>query len=313
MKKNLRIFCVLFLWLSVNVVAAQSTVCPNPKCHGGRIYCDECDGVGTVKNEVCRKCSGNGTYPCPNCNGTGIVNASGNVTTTGNAANKVSESSPVNSNANHNGVVSGNSNANVNSDVNRNSSSTRHQFDCPDCKGKGAIPKSCPNPQCHNGTINCANCNATGTVSHTCTACDGTGTVTTHRKYPCPECKGKKFVTQDKQEKCTCRNGKVPAQNRPSKAQSSETVWVDHTVCHGTGFVTVKEQVQCPRCNGRAYMIEREASTVNCESCGGSGLIKETCKQCAGKGSYVCPDCKGYGNVRGKYSRCNGNGVIYAD
>lgn len=60
-------------------------------------------------------------------------------------------------------------------------------------------------------------------------------------------------------------------------------------------------------------MIEREASTVNCESCGGSGHIKETCKQCAGKGSYVCPDCKGYGNVREKCSRCNGNGVIYTD
>lgn len=292
MKNVLKIFCVVFLFFFAIVVAAQPTVCPNPKCHGGKIYCDECDGVGTVRNNAtCQKCSGNGTYPCPNCNGTGKVNG------TGNADNN----------------VSGNSSGNNTNEVQGSNFPTRHQFECPDCKGKGAIPKSCSNPQCHNGTISCVNCNATGTLEQTCATCSGTGTVTTHRKYPCPECKGKKYVTQDKQEKCTCRNGKVPTQNRPSKAPSSETVWVDHTVCHGTGYITVKEQVTCPRCSGRAYMIEREPSTVNCDSCGGTGRIEETCKQCSGKGSYPCPDCKGYGNVREKCSRCNGTGVIYTD
>ena len=301
MKKNLRIFGVLFLLFSVIAVAAQTTICPNPQCHGGKIYCDNCDYTGKIKGETCPKCNGAGYYPCPNCNGTGMVNTSGSVSTTGNAVNTVSGNSPVNSNANNNG------------NANQSNSLTRHQFECPDCKGKGAIPKSCSNPQCHNGIISCANCNATGTVGHTCTVCNGTGTVPTHRKYPCPECQGKKYVTQEKQVKCTCRNGKVPAPNRPSKAQSSESVWVDHTVCHGTGFVTVKEQVQCPYCSGRAYMIEREVTTVSCESCGGSGYIKGTCPQCGGKGSYVCPDCKGYGNVREKCSRCNGNGFIYTE
>lgn len=315
MKNIIRIFCIVFLSFSVIAVAAQPTVCSNPKCHGGKIYCEECDGVGTVKNVTCKKCNGKGTYSCPNCNGTGIVNGTGNVNNNvgGNSTGNVNSSVSGNRTGNVNSNVSGNSTSNVNSSENGSSTPTRHQFDCPVCKGRGEIPKSCPNPKCHNGTISCENCKATGTVDHMCTACNGKGEVTTHKRYPCPECNGKKYVMQDKQVKCThCRNGKVPAPHRPSIAQS-ETVWVDHAECKGTGFITVKEKVTCPRCKGRAYMIELEPSTVKCESCGGSGHIKETCKQCAGKGSYTCPTCKGYGNVREHCSRCNGTGVIYTD
>ena len=189
----------------------------------------------------------------------------------------------------------------------------QHKFDCPDCRGKGETVKYCPNPQCHNGAIFCEACDYSGTVSRTCNSCNGSGEVPMHKKKPCPVCNGTKYVTQERQEKCTCRNGKEAVKNRPSKAQSSEYVWVDHTVCRGTGFVTVKEQVVCPHCHGRAYMIEREATMVKCDACGGAGHLKETCSKCEGKGCYACPDCKGYGNVREKCSRCNGNGVIYTD
>lgn len=287
MKNILSFFCAVVLFFAAPAVTAQ-TICSNPKCHGGRIFCNECAGVGKVKNETCRICEGKGTYPCPKCGGTGTTTGTGN-----DSSNR--------------------SNSNNTGDVNVGGSSSYHQFKCPNCGGRGEVPKSCPNPKCHNGAIFCETCDYTGIVNKTCTACSGAGEVTTHRKYPCPECKGMKYVTQEKLEKCTCRNGKVPAPNRPSKAQNSETVWVNHTACNGTGYITVKVKVTCPKCNGRAYMIEREATTVRCDSCGGSGRIKETCPECDGKRSYVCPDCKGYGNVREKCSRCNGNGVIYTD
>lgn len=189
----------------------------------------------------------------------------------------------------------------------------QHKFDCPDCRGEGETVKFCPNPKCHNGAIYCETCDYSGTVNKTCNSCNGSGEVPTHKKKPCPVCKGTKYVPQERQEKCTCRNGKVAVKNRPSKAQTSKYVWVDHADCHGTGFVTVKEQVPCPHCHGRAYMIEREATMVKCDACGGTGRLKETCSKCEGKGCYACPDCKGYGNVREKCSRCKGNGVIYTD
>ena len=189
----------------------------------------------------------------------------------------------------------------------------QHKFDCPDCRGEGETVKFCPNPKCHNGSIYCETCDYSGTVNKTCNSCNGSGEVPTHKKKPCPVCKGTKYVPQERQEKCTCRNGKVAVKNRPSKAQTSKYVWVDHADCHGTGIVTVKEQVPCPHCHGRAYMIEREATMVKCDACGGTGRLKETCSKCEGKGCYACPDCKGYGNVREKCSRCKGNGVIYTE
>lgn len=185
----------------------------------------------------------------------------------------------------------------------------QHKFDCPDCRGKGETVKYCPNSKCHKGAIYCETCDYTGTVNKPCTACNGSGVATKERDKTCPVCQGLKYSGEgEKQIPCShCRNGKVPSKNR-----RGETVWVDHTACKGKGYTVSKYKIACRNCGGTG-LKGKETYSVNCNSCGGSGRIKETCKQCAGKGSYVCPDCKGYGNVREKCSRCNGNGVIYTD
>lgn len=184
----------------------------------------------------------------------------------------------------------------------------QHQFDCPDCRGKGETVKYCPNPKCHNGAIFCEKCDYSGKVDQQCSDCNGSGTVSKHERKPCPQCKGTKYVMQDKQEKCThCRNGKRPT------TQNGQTVYVTCSYCKGSGYMTSKEKVTCSYCRGGGYLIEQVPHNVTCETCGGKGKITETCAQCDGKGSYACPTCKGYGNVREKCSRCNGNGVIYTD
>lgn len=288
MKKILVFFDAVFLLLFATTVTAQ-TVCSNPKCHGGKVYCDDCDYTGKVGKETCQKCKGKGYYICPNCNGTGKAGSTGSV---GNANN--------NSNSNT---------GNANNNVNVGSSSSRHEYKCPGCEGRGEVPRPCSNPKCHNGAIRCANCNATGNVSYTCAACNGSGVVTKERDKTCPVCQGQKYSGEgEKQIPCThCRNGKVPSKNR-----RGETVWVDHADCQGKGYTVSKYKIACRNCGGTG-LKGKESYTVDCYSCGGSGHIKETCKQCDGKGCYVCPTCKGYGNVREKCSRCKGTGVIYTD
>ena len=184
----------------------------------------------------------------------------------------------------------------------------QHKFDCPDCRGKGEVVKYCPNSKCHNGAIFCEQCDYSGTVNKTCATCNGSGEIVKYRDKPCPYCHGEKGTIKEKQEPCThCRNGKVPTKNR-----RGETVWVNHTECNGTGYITTKYKAACRYCGGTG-VDGQEAYKVKCDACGGKGRVTETCSQCGGKGSYVCPDCKGYGNVREKCSRCNGNGVIYTD
>lgn len=119
MKKYLKLFCFVLLIFFVNNVVAQQNnpsynnskeekLCPNPKCHAGKIYCEDCDYTGTIiqkcsacngsgkivkyksngqkytvdcdacsgKGNVevqCPRCGGNGYYTCPNCKGTGKV------------------------------------------------------------------------------------------------------------------------------------------------------------------------------------------------------------------------------------------------
>ena len=156
MKSRFKLVFAVLLFISVNSVLAQTQLCSNPKCHGGKIYCEECDysgiiickkcdGSGKVAGNVCSQCkgtgklscticNGNGYYPCPDSNGRGNIGNSNNSINTGN-----------------------NTFGNIGKDGNNNS--TRRQFTCPDCKGEKYVPEPCHNPDCHNGAIYCEKCN----------------------------------------------------------------------------------------------------------------------------------------------------------
>jgi DnaJ-class molecular chaperone len=294
MKKIAGIVFGVLLFFAANTVVAQSKVCSNPKCHGGKIYCDDCDYTGELNGKTCPKCNGAGSYPCPNCNGKGSV---------GNG----------NNNNNSNNIIN-----------NNNNSSASHEYTCPECKGEKEVPIRCTNPKCHNGAIYCEACDYKGTISQRCTACDGKGEITKEKTKPCSECNGKKYTMKEKQDNCThCRNGKVPSTNR-----RGEKVWVDHKDCNGTGYITSTYKATCRACggdgiqkkkhagaNGRSvYTRENDVETVKvkCDACSGKGKVEKTCTKCNGKACYPCPTCEGYGNIRKPCSRCNGNGVIFA-
>ena len=286
-------FAYFLLFFVANTVVAQ-TLCSNPKCHGGRIYCDDCDYSGELNGKKCPKCNGEGIYPCPNCNGTGSVG---------------------------NSNVSASNSDNVN---NSNNSSKPHQFKCPECNGEKFVPAPCSNPKCNHGTIYCAECNQTGKISHDCSKCGGSGTINTSaRKIDCPVCDGKKYVIEEVQERCkNCREGKRPTA-QPSKTvhtrdgktvtRPGKTVYIDCTKCNGNGYIPKKVQQPCSYCRKGGYIIKKGSFTEECDSCKGKGQISEKCSKCNGKGSFPCPNCKGYGNVREKCSRCRGEGVIYTE
>ena len=58
-------------------------------------------------------------------------------------------------------------------------------------------------------------------------------------------------------------------------------------VCHGWG--TLKDEIICPRCNGRKVIREKHD--------GHSRLILQTCPACKGEGKYrpICNNCGGDG------------------
>lgn len=280
MKRLLELIGIVLIIFSINSAAAQEKICSNPQCHGGKIYCEECDYTGMVGNHTCPKCNGNGYYPCPNCNGTGYSN----------------------SNNSNNSNNSSNNNSN-----NNNSVSAPHQFTCPECKGAKEIPVVCPNPQCHHGVISCEKCNHSGKISHRCETCGGTGEISEHKHKPCPVCKGEKYIQEEEHVPCTCRNGKRPV------TQNGQTVYVDCSTCKGKGYTIRMKKVPCTHCHKSGYVIEQELTTSRCHTCEGKGTILETCTQCDGNGSYSCPTCGGHGNIRKSCSRCNGTGVIYTN
>ena len=317
MKKVFYLFCIISFFVANNNVIAQNTICSNPKCHGGKIYCTECDMSGEIKCPDCRgtgkvlganctrcngkrvvtcpKCNGEGTYPCPECNGNGVIGNSNN------------NSNNDNSSHNHN-------DGNI-TNIIGNDNHSPHKHTCPECKGEKEIPVPCPNPNCHNGAIYCEECNYTGKVKHECSVCKGEGVVSQHRKITCAKCKGEKYVevVQEKQEKCPyCTNGKRPGRSHDKHGHS---VYVTCSYCNGEGTrtVSVKTKVPCDACRGFGYKIEREPTTVTCESCQGNGYVYEKCTKCDGKGCYPCPTCKGYANIREKCPRCKGTGVIYTE
>lgn len=276
MKNIVIVSCVISLFFSTNTIIAQTNLCSNSKCHGGKIFCEVCDGAGMDGSETCRKCNGNGFYSCPTCSGNGSV-STGNTTTTTTNVNATS-----------------------------GSSSTRHQYTCPECKGEKEIPTVCPNPKCRNGAIYCEVCDYSGSITRQCDACSGKGEITREKNKPCPYCHGKKYIKKEKQEPCThCRNGKVPRKNRVG-----ETEWVIHTECKGTGSITSTYNATCRPCAGTG-VNGKETYTEECKACEGKGSITETCTQCNGKRCYPCPTCDGYANIRTPCSRCKGHGVIY--
>lgn len=183
--------------------------------------------------------------------------------------------------------------------------SAQHTYECPVCHGEKIIPTVCPNRECHNGLIFCEACDYSGTITHVCQTCQGTGVVTKVRDIPCPNCKGKKGFIKEKQIPCPhCRNGKRPT------AQHGQTVYVDCKYCGGKGYTISKYTAACRICGGSGKQGQ-ETYTVKCADCEGKGIISELCKQCGGKGSYQCPTCKGYGNISTPCDRCHGDGVIH--
>lgn len=272
MARFLKLSFVVLVLVASTSVAAQTKVCSNPKCHSGKVYCDDCGYVGTVKGNVCAKCKGVGSYPCPTCNGKSATG--GNTTDT---------------------------------DSTTGSLSPAHWYTCPECKGAKTVPIRCTNPKCHNGAIYCEACDYKGTISHRCETCDGSGEVLEHAKTKCSKCNGKKYVTQEEQIKCIhCRNGKRPT------TQRGKAVYVDCNVCQGKGYKIEIKKVACPVCKGRPYAIERNPHTEKCKACNGEGSVADICSKCNGKACYPCPTCDGYANIQNPCSRCNGKGVIYA-
>lgn len=209
------------------------------------------------------------------------------------------------------------------------------RYTCPKCKGEKYVPKPCPAVGCHKGTILCTECNGSGAIEHSCSSCNGSGTITKSRHLPCSHCHGKGGEMKRGQIPCTnarCKGGKIYTKSRipgTHGRDSEKKAWYKCTTCDGTGYVNGTSKIACRYCGGTGE--EKETSTyfdgtetrtvytpisktenytVKCESCDGSGGIKEKCSKCEGSGNYLCTRCDGYANVREVCSRCNGNGVI---
>ena len=149
MKKFFKLFLAALLLISANSILAQTQVCSNPKCHGGKIYCDDCDYTGTITCKKCvgrgkidgntcsncngkrmlscGKCNGKGYFPCSNCGGKGS-NSSGNT-------------------GNNGGVGIGGGGGNDGDDGKNvcNGMPSRHQYTCPECKGDKLVVATIPN------------------------------------------------------------------------------------------------------------------------------------------------------------------------
>lgn len=123
-----------------------------------------------------------------------------------------------------------------------------HEIVCPNCDGKGVVPRQvtttqkmempCDNPQCQQGKVLCGICNGTGKKPQggSCSVCHGSG------KVICTVCGGTDRVERVKQES-----------------------WLEHETCHvcnGRGVVDCylchgsKERV-CPTCNGKGVVWDK--------------------------------------------------------
>lgn len=62
--------------------------------------------------------------------------------------------------------------------------------------------------------------------------------------------------------------------------------------CYGEGYI---EETECPDCRGEGrYYDDDYRRYVRCESCGGSGFMRESCPRCDGKGKVFVFDSERY-------------------
>lgn len=177
-------------------------------------------------------------------------------------------------------------------------------YTCDHCSGTGKQTTRCTNRHCHNGAIYCTICDYRGTVERRCSSCAGNGIVNKEINKTCEYCKGARYTRMSKETPCSCRGGK-----RPQRDRNGRTIYVNCSRCNGSGTLTSYYNAACRPCAGKGY--KSETSQVQCNSCNGMRVIKETCSRCKGKGCYPCETCGGYANITQTCERCRGGGKIY--
>lgn len=118
-------------------------------------YCSRCEGRGTL-SEYCAYCKGYGEKYCTTCGGTaqrncGVCNGSGQLKCNYcRGRGLVKNDTEYCPKCEGYGVVY-----------------------CSNCKGHGAV--ECPASDCHDGIVQCRQCNSTGIHKWRCPQCNGTG------------------------------------------------------------------------------------------------------------------------------------------
>lgn len=160
--------------------------CPNPDCHNGAVYCEECNYTGYIQHK-CDVCNGEGTVsehrkiPCTKCKGEKFVEEIRQEKCTHCRDGKVPRKSR-----------------------GKFQQDKTVYVDCSYCNGTGMVlvKYKVPCDACRrNGykiereptTVKCEACKGQGYIKEKCKKCDGKGC------YPCPTCKGYANI----REKCS--------------------------------------------------------------------------------------------------------------
>ncbi|MCK5832389.1 hypothetical protein KAH81_01840 [bacterium] len=221
------------------------------------------DGDFTVAGGGHVPSGGSSQYPCPNCNGTGVVTCWG---CDGTGYEWQSEACP---DCNGTGLIG------------CATCDSLGYLVCPDCAGTGGT------------AIMCDSCLGTGIYG--CAICAGTG--------DCPICHGTGISKTAGLVWWSCYRCGTGGKNDPPGTglcpDCSGTGGVSCPFCGGTG---VDPTSGCPTCGGSGSIICPDCVGLGytpCPTCGGSGGVgpSRICNVCGGPGTQVCPWCLGAGTV----------------